>query len=201
LLVYRGSTKGANPELDAMLRESLALLCAESKSQKREPLTMLELSGAGADLTSEESRKALRPRIDVAFRPGNATMLTQFAETFRLSTYLRRYSEEPIRFALGLDALITILQESFYKEVGGGLLEGLGKLLARNTKLYVFPMATEVLIARLAVHKVEREFWSAPDKSILTVDDISVIPPAGHLLEFLRSMDWLKAGTPRREKV
>ena len=199
LLVYRGSMKGANPQLESMLRESLVLLRAESKSEKREPLTLLELTTAGADLTSDDSRKALLPGIDNAFRPGDATMLTHFAETFRLSAYLRRYCAESIRFALGLDALITILQDSFYKEVDGGLLEALGRLLARDTKLYVFPMASEVLAARLAVHKVDRGFWNAPDKPVLTVDDISVIPPAGHLLEFLRSMDWLKAGTARRD--
>lgn len=116
--------------------------------------------------------------------------------TFRLSAFLRRNSPDPIRFVVGLDAVVTILRDRFYAGISGGLLEGLSKLLTPNTRLYVFSMPASLLRERLALHGVEPEFWSAPDKAMLSLDDLSVAPPAGHLLEFLKSAGWAVPVTP-----
>ena len=57
-------------------------------------------------------------------------------------------------------------------------------------------MPAEVLKEQLALRKIEPDFWNAPDKAVLGVDDISLTPPAGHLLDFLKSAGWVKsAGT------
>jgi len=197
LLIHRCSRYRENPQLDAMLRESVALFRTEGIGCEREPLLLLELAATTNAAERAESKDKVHARIDRVFRPGYATVLTSFAETFRVSTFLRRYSPEPIRFVFGLDTMINVLRDSFYTgKLDGGLLEALGRLLAPNTKLYVFPMPAEVLREQLALRKIEPEFWNAPDKAVLGVDDISLTPPAGHLLDFLKSAGWVKsAGT------
>jgi hypothetical protein len=75
--------------------------------------------------------------------------VTDFPETYLLSRYLRRYSTEPVRFLLSIAAAAKILQEAFYQDLPGTLLEGLGKLLATNVKLYVAPMPREAFAAAL----------------------------------------------------
>lgn len=190
VLVHRCSMTRDNPELDRMLDGAVSMLEGEDLPGESEPLRLLEICTSGGDESGEDGRAA----IDRMFRPGHATMLTHFAETFRLSTLLRRYCTGPIRFVIGLDSVVTILRDSFYAEqLEGGLLEGLGRLLAPNTRLYVFPMPASVLRERLELHEIEPGFWSAPECPVLGVDDLSLAPPAGHLLEFLKSAGWLRS--------
>lgn len=197
MLVHRCSLKRDNPELDAMMRGSAALLAAEGKAPERGPLPVLELCVAMPTGAQAGSADAVASAVDRVFRPGSATVLTDLPETFRLSAFLRRSSPDPIRFVVGLDAVVTILRDRFYAEVSGGLLEGLGKLLTPNTRLYVFSMPASVLKERLALHGVEPSFWSAADKATIGLDDLTVSPPAGYLLEFLKSAGWaVSAGAP-----
>lgn len=194
VLVHRCSLKHENPELERMLDGSAALLESEGIKTEREPLRVLELCVPG----TPEDAAAEKAAVDRVFRPGrgHASMLTRFRETYRVSMYIRRTSNDPIRFILGLDAVVTVLRDSFYAgRLEGGLLEGLGRLLAPNVKLYVFPMRAEVLREQLRLHDVEPAFWSAPDKPVLCADDISLAPPAGHLLEFLKSAGWVVAAS------
>jgi len=193
LLVHRGSMKRDNPELDHMLRDAVAGLEEEGVTTERGPLFLLELSVPDIASTRDMSSQERRAGIDRVFRPGHAAMLTRFVQTFHVSTFLRRYTTDPIRFVFGLDSMITILREHFYKDVDGGLLEGLGRLLAPNTRLYIFPMSADVLRQRLELHHIEPGFWSAPAKGVLSADDISLARPAGHLLDFLKSAGWVKS--------
>jgi hypothetical protein len=57
-----------------------------------------------------------------------------------LTEYLRRFTAEPVRFVMGGSLLARILEERSYRELPGRLLEGLGKLLAANVKIYAYPM-------------------------------------------------------------
>ena len=67
-------------------------------------------------------------------------MVTDYPETYLLSRYLRRHSTEPVRFIMGVAAAAKIMHEVFYEALPGALLEGIGRLLATNVKLYVAPM-------------------------------------------------------------
>jgi len=191
LLVHRCSLRRDNPELEPMMRGAAALLASEGITTERGPLPLLEVSVAGDDSTNPASTHGFRASVDRVFQPGHASMLTNCAETFRVSTCLRRYSADPIRFVFGLDSVVTILREHVYKEIGGGVLEGLGRLLTPNTKLYAFSMAADTLRERLKLHNVEPGFWSAPAKPLLTADDLTLAGPAGHLLEFIKSAGWV----------
>jgi hypothetical protein len=192
VILHRCSMKRENPELERMLKGSVALLESEGIKTEREPLRMLELCVPESPAEPDAAGRAPTAAIDRVFRPGHASMLTRFPETYRVSMYIRRSSNDPIRFVLGLDAVVTVLRDSFYAgRLEGGLLEGLGRLLAPNVKLYIFPMRAEVLREQLRLHDVEPGFWSAPDKPVLCADDISIAPPAGHLLEFLKSAGWV----------
>ena len=74
---------------------------------------------------------------------------SDFPETYLLSRYLRRYSTEPVRFVMSAATAAKVMHEVFYQDLPGTLLEGLGRLLATNVKLYVAPMPREAFVAAL----------------------------------------------------
>jgi hypothetical protein len=113
-------------------------------------------------------------------------IVSDFPETYLLSRYLHRYSKEPVRFVMSIAAAAKVLHETFYQDLPGTLLEGLGRLLAANVKLYIAPM-TEVAF-QAALRDMSTTVPVKPSvKSMIGLDDLAPEAPIRHLLEYLRS--------------
>lgn len=192
ILLHRCSLVHDNPALDRMLDAAVAMARVENPQLERAPLRLLELSVAAAmgDKPAVAGTDA-RARLDWLRRPGYGALVTNYSENFRIPEYVRRYTPEPIRMVIGLDSAVTILRSHFYKNVDGGMLEGLGRMLTENTRLDVFSMPAADFRERLAAHRVESEFCRVPEKRVLTIADLQIAPPAGHLLNFLRDSGWI----------
>jgi hypothetical protein len=54
-------------------------------------------------------------------------------------SYLRRYTREPIVMVLGVPTLVQVFEESHYRDLDGGVLEALGRLLNGPVTLLVYP--------------------------------------------------------------
>ena len=113
-------------------------------------------------------------------------MVTDYPETYLLSRYLRRHSTEPVRFIMGVAAAAQIMHEAFYQGLPGALLEGVGRLLATNVRIYVAPMprgAFNAAVGNLSGALTVKE----PGKSLVTLDDLMPSVPGLHLFEYLRA--------------
>src|SRR3954464_12362058 len=95
-----------------------------------------------ASLSPAEMLRCIRELTPQCRQPDS-----NFPETYLLSRYLRRHSTEPLRLVLSIAAAAKIMHERFYQDLPGTLLEGIGKLLASNVRLYVAPMARESFLA------------------------------------------------------
>src|SRR3954452_12980744 len=118
--------------------------------------------------------------------PRCPVIASNLPETYLLSSYLRRYSTEPLRFVMSVAAAAKIMHERFYQDLPGTLLEGLGKLLATNVRLYVAPMPRESFLralqdelGNLAIRENARD--------MVGLEDLIPQAPACHLFEYLRA--------------
>jgi len=105
------------------------------------PLVLRELSLAktsAADLEEGWAPDDAEALAWIETRPkgGDPVALTCYEQPFALTAYLRRYSQEPIRFVLPVPVMTAILMTVAKEGLDGGLLEGLGRLLAANVKIY-----------------------------------------------------------------
>jgi hypothetical protein len=191
LVVHRCSLTRENPEMERMLASASKMLKHEAPQLERGPLPILEMSVAGVLNERDKGREGARSRMDWLVRPRHAALVTSYAETFHISGYLRRYTPDPVRFVTGLDGVVTMVREQFYTGVTGGVLEGLGRLYAPDVKVCVFSMPAGVFWERLARYGVERSFVSAPSKDVLSIADVRIAPPIGHLVDFLREAGWV----------
>ena len=184
LIVMRGTFD--HPELldPALVECAGRQLIAEGIPFEREPAALLEMTIRHVSHVIALSAKEILERIR-DLNPCCPVMVSDFPETYLLSRHLRRYSTEPVRFVMSIAAAAKILQEAFYRDLPGTLLEGLGKLLAANVKLYVAPMPPAAFES--AVRDVAGGAPIKPsDKAIIGLDDLAPAAPARHLLEYLR---------------
>jgi hypothetical protein len=66
-------------------------------------------------------------------------LISNFLRYHRLVTYLSRQTQKPIGLPIGLVRLRDVMDEKFYTDLPGGLMESLGQLFKNGAKLYVYP--------------------------------------------------------------
>lgn len=78
-------------------------------------------------------------RADILCALGKNVLISNMGEYYRLSEYLFRYTQKPMAIALGIPTLKEIFNESYYKNLAGGILEAFGRLFKYELRLYVAP--------------------------------------------------------------
>jgi hypothetical protein len=107
-------------------------------------------------------------RADVLGAAGKTVMISDYVEYFRLAAYLRGCTREPVAMVLTVRGVLHLLDEQRYPDVEGGLLEAMGRLFARDVRLFVHP-------AR-----------AAAEAPLTTLDNLPVPPGLAHLFAYLR---------------
>lgn len=120
-----------------------------------------------------------------------AVAVTDFTEAYRLVGFLKRYTSEPIRLTVGVLAFAKLFLEDYYQALPGSLLEGLGKLLAENVRLYVSPVPLEACRAQLGGGLAS--MFELPSQGPVTVEHLHPRPPLDELLRYVRAAGWLLA--------
>jgi hypothetical protein len=189
LVVMRGTFDKAELLDSAPLRSARRMLVTERGGLEREPVSLTELSIHHVTRVTEVPLDQMLECIR-QLTPRGPVVVTDYPETYLLARYLRRHSTEPVRFVLSVAAAAKTLQEAFYQNLPGTLLEGLGRLLATNVKLYVAPMPRQAFL--LAVQNtLETLTVQDSGNGLVALDDLIPAEPACHLLKYLRASGWI----------
>jgi hypothetical protein len=79
-------------------------------------------------------------RADLLAASGMAVLISDFFEYYRLATYVGRLTSCGVRLVMGVPSVREIMDESYYENLEGGILESLGRLFKNDLKLYVYPL-------------------------------------------------------------
>jgi hypothetical protein len=174
-----------------MLEAACRELAGESGQSAREPLGLGEITLHPPLAREAPGDAAILERAARLQSLGRPVAVTRYAEAYRLTGYLRRYTNEPIRFAAGAGSLLELFAASVYQDLAGGLLEGLGKLLADNVRVYAYPEAAERLRELLASLPIDPATVSFAADGLVRFDQVRFDPPLGHLQAYLLEAGWL----------
>jgi hypothetical protein len=78
-------------------------------------------------------------RADVLAAAGKTVLISDYFEYYRLAIYLRRATAGAAAIVLGAGSLLSLLDEKYYTNLGGGILEAFGQLFQKNLTIYVYP--------------------------------------------------------------
>ncbi len=195
LVVERGMFMHTFPYHRQMLEESLRRLRQEEECE-RDPILLPELSvNPVAGLEAPDEAETLR-RLSELRGLGQPILLSRLPEAYHLTTYLRRYTSEPMRFVFGVSTWVQILHNAQYHNLMGGLLEALGKLLAGRVKLHIYPMPAEVYRAALPDDFVTRTEVEVPTEGLVMMEDIRFEQSVQHLYRYLYDSGWVAGLSP-----
>ncbi|MGH7518387.1 MAG: TonB-dependent receptor [Gemmatimonadales bacterium] len=195
LIVERGRFETVEPYQPEMLRASEAELKKEGILLGREPAAVLEMTikDAWGEAAPTDESLLLR-RVEQICQLGSV-VVSDFPLPYLLIDYLRRQTTEPIRMAVGVATLAQVLHDRFYGALAGGLLEGVGKPLAANVKVYAYPVPADQFRQAMA-GTGDSAITGESAATLVTADDIVPAPPADHFYRYLRAADWIRPLSP-----
>jgi hypothetical protein len=204
VLVQRGSFRPlTNPMLD-MMQRAQEQFTQEESLQGEQPIVILEMTLRQLQIGKAIDYRDFLDRVDMLSALGHPVLLSNFFRYHRLLTYLWRYTQKPIGLPLGLVRLRDIMDEKFYTDLPGGIMESLGQLCRPGVKLYVYPsldrdgklttvenMEVAPHLKHLYAHLVENRF----------VEDIRNYNPDFLPIYSGDVLEQIKAGDPSVEKL
>jgi hypothetical protein len=128
-------------------------------------------------------------RIDALLAAGGDVLLFRQGELYQMKTLVSRYTQAPVRFAVGLSLMIQAF-EGIYGNLEGRLLEALARLLAQNVRIYAYPMSSAELRERLKGLSASGWEWSETD-GLVSATQLRHAPPLGHLFAYLLASNFL----------
>lgn len=165
-------------------------------------LPILEMTMQSFFTDGHVNEKDFLARVETLTNLGMHVMISNFMLFYKLKRFIRRYTPHFMAIIVSANYLEKLFAEDHYKDLEGGLLEGLGKLLEQKTKLYVYPHKTSMLCM------TTKSFFPQPHLRHMYsyfLENNQIVDVAGcdETLEYMHSRDvedLLAKGDPKWEK-
>jgi hypothetical protein len=105
-------------------------------------------------------------RVDVLASLGKTVMISNYAEFYKLSAFLTRYTQEMVGIVISIPSLRQIFRSDYYENLDGGVLEAVGRLFKNAVRLFVYPGVNQ-------------------EGNIIGIHDVRLPPEEIHLCEHL----------------
>jgi hypothetical protein len=139
VLVERGSFRPiTNPMFDLLERAQEQFL-GEPQVQGEAPVTLMEMTLRHLLVGERLDPRDFLDRVDTLSALGKTVLISNFRRYHRLVSYLSRHTNKMVGLPMGIARLKDILNEKFYTDLPGGLMESLGMLFKNSAKVYVYP--------------------------------------------------------------
>ncbi len=186
ILVERGSFRPVTHVNMDMIKCAGAQFVQEDDVQGQEVIALMEMTvnnllGKNEKIDYDD----FLARIDTISALGYHTLVSNYMEYYRLSSYFRRYTQNMIGMVLGINHLQAVLNTEYYDNLEGGILESFGRLFKANVKMYVYPMKGQGYQAYVAGKANKNSGHDFSQEMVITADNVKVQPQLRHLYAYL----------------
>ena len=154
ILIERGSFRPVTYATNDMLEGARGQFQKEAGCSEKDTVVLMEMTLENLLSEGQLNHADFLARVDILGALGRTVLISKFGEYYRLAGYLSRYTNRMIGLVMGVPSLIEILDEKYYLNLEGGILEALGRMFKHGLKLYVYPMMDETTGAILSATQV-----------------------------------------------
>jgi hypothetical protein len=167
VLVERGGFRPVTTPMLDMLQRAEEQFAREESLKGETPVVLMEMTLRQLQVGNEIDHRDFLDRVDILGALGRPVLISNFLRYHRLVMYLSRHTQKPIGLPLGVVRLRDVLDENFYTDLPGGLMESLGQLFKNGAKLYVYPALDR------------------PTGKVITIENFEIAPHLRHLYAHL----------------
>jgi hypothetical protein len=143
VIIQRGTFRPVTTTHIDVLEKGMSQFQKDFPEESQKTVVMFELTMQNLMQGGHLQEKDFLDRVTSLCSLGYNVLVSNFFLFYRLKRFIRSYTTKPMILIMGASHLGRLFDEKHYADLEGGLLEGLGKLMDGNTRLYVYPHKTE----------------------------------------------------------
>lgn len=204
ILALRGSFRPVTKVNIDMYEKSLEMFLKENRVDEKNTFVIFEITLSNLRSEGEIDERDFMDRAELLCSLGHTVMISNFQEYYKVVEYFSSYTKARMGLAMGVNNLVDIFDEKYYRHMSGGILEAFGKLFYRDLKVYLYPMIDEngetIDSQNLKVHPRMKELYKffAYNGKVVDIVDFD----KNHLKIFSRELlKMIHNGKPGWEKM
>lgn len=167
ILALRGSFRPVTKVNVDMFQKSYDMFIKENKVNVERTQVVFEITLSNLRAEGEIDEQDFMDRARLLCSLGQTVLISNFQEYYKLVEYFSQYTKERMGLTMGVNNLVDIFDEKYYRHLSGGILEAFGKLFYKDLRVYLYPMLND-------------------DGSITTSENLKVHPRMKELYKFFK---------------
>jgi hypothetical protein len=143
ILALRGSFRPVTKVNIDMFEKSYNMFIKQNKVDIENTQVVFEITLSNLRAEGEIDEQDFMDRARLLCSLGHTVLISNFQEYYKLVEYFSQYSKNRMGLAMGVNNLVDIFDEKYYRHLSGGILEAFGKLFFKDLRVYLYPMVNE----------------------------------------------------------
>ncbi|MFT3885476.1 MAG: TonB-dependent receptor [Flavobacteriales bacterium] len=140
ILAIRGSFRPVTKVNIDMIMNGYNMFIKEQRVDRQNLQVLFEITLNNLQSDSGDvDEKDFIDRADILCSLGQTVLISNYQEYYKLVEYFSRYTKARMGVIMGVNNLIEVFEEKYYRHLNGGMLEAFGILFTRDLKVYVYP--------------------------------------------------------------
>lgn len=139
IFAIRGSFRPVTKVNIDMCENGLEMFLKDVHCTNDETQVIFEITISNLRADGDIDERDFLDRVDVLAKLGYTIMISNFSEYYRMVDYFSTFTNQQIGVAMGVNNLLDVFDEEYYKNLSGGILEAFGKFFKTDMRLYLYP--------------------------------------------------------------
>ena len=167
ILTLRGSFRPVTKVNIDMLENGLKKFSNDKKVNQENIQVLFEITLSNLKSEGDVNEQDFLDRVDVLCSLGYTVMISNFKKHYKVIEYLSQFTPNRMGLIIGVDSLIEMFEEKYYRNLNGGIMEAFGIIFTRDIKIYLYP------------------YQPKKDSQLLNSENIPIHPRIKALYEYL----------------
>jgi hypothetical protein len=140
ILALRGSFRPVTKVNVDMFQKSYDIFVRDAAVDLDKTIVIFEITLSNLKASGEIDEQDFMDRARLLCSLGHYVMISKFQEYYKLVEYFNNYTKQRIGLTMGVNNLVDVFDEKYYRHLSGGILEAFGKLFFKDLQVYLYPM-------------------------------------------------------------
>ncbi len=139
ILALRGSFRPVTKVNMDMLENGYEAFIKEPRVDKDNVLQLFEITLNNLKMEGDIDEQDFIDRAEILCSLGQTVLISNYQKYYKLIEYFSRYTKARMGLIIGVNSMMDIFNEKYYRHLNGGILEAFGILFTRDLKMYLYP--------------------------------------------------------------
>src|SRR5690554_8163060 len=127
-----------------MFHRSYEMFIKENKVEVEKTQVVFEITLSNLRAEGEIDEQDFMDRAKLLCSLGQTVLISNFQEYYKLVEYFSQYTKSRMGLAMGVNNLVDIFDEKYYRHLSGGILEVFGNLFLKDLLVYLYQMLIDI---------------------------------------------------------